>query len=298
MAMAKRVFLFILTNILILVTMSITWSILTRYFGVPQGYYPYLIFFSLFLGFGGAFLSLLMSKWMAKTMMGVKIIDPNVSDPRLKNVVFKVHNYAKAAGLSVMPEVGYYDSAEVNAFATGPSRRNSLVAVSAGLMHRMNDDEVDGVLAHEVAHIANGDMVTMTLLQGVINAIVIFAARVLANVVANAISKDERPGFFIQFGLIIAFEILFSLLGAIVVNAFSRFREYRADHGGAKLAGRDKMIAALERLKSTVDLIDEEQQAVASLKISGRNKSALQMLFASHPPLDQRIQRLQRANIV
>ena len=298
MAMGKRIFLFLLTNILVLITMSISWQVLNHFFDIPPGYYSYLIFFSVFLGFGGAIFSLMISKWMAKKMMGVQIFDHNVSDPRLKNVLFKVHSYAKAAGLSKMPEVGVYESPEVNAFATGPSRSNSLVAVSSGLIQRMNDDEVDGVLAHEVAHIANGDMVTMTLLQGVINAIVIFAARVLADIVASAISKDERPGFFIRFGLIIAFEIVFSLLGAIVVGFFSRFREYRADNGGAKLAGRDKMVAALTKLKGTTELIDTDQAAFQSFKISGRNKSALQMLFATHPPLDERIARLQKANIV
>jgi heat shock protein HtpX len=298
-AMSKRVFLFVLTNILIMVTLSITWQFVSRFFGLPPSGYEYLMFFAVVFGFGGAFISLFMSKFMAKQMLGVKTIQPNAADPNLRRVVERVHQFAKAAGLQKMPEVGIYGSAEVNAFATGPSRNNSLVAVSQGLLQRMDDAEVDGVLAHEVAHIANGDMVTMTLLQGIINAIVIFAARVIANIVANAISKDDRgPNPFVTFGIVIGLEILLSFLGAIVVNYFSRRREFRADLGGAKYAGRDKMISALRKLQNTQMLIEPEQAALQSLKIAGRKKSAMAMLFATHPALEDRIRALERANVL
>jgi heat shock protein HtpX len=298
-AMSKRVLLFVVTNILIMITLSVTWSFLSRALGLPPQGYEYLMFFAIVFGFGGAFISLFMSKFMAKTMMGVKIIDSKTANPDLRRVVEQVHHFSKAAGLTVMPEVGYYDSPEVNAFATGPSRNNSLVAVSAGLLNRMDQDEVDGVLAHEVAHIANGDMVTMTLLQGVINAIVIFAARVVANIIASSISKDERgPSPFVYFGIVMILEIVMSLLGAIVVNYFSRRREFRADLGGARYAGRAKMIGALRRLQGSQQLLEPEQQALQSLKISGPQKSALAMLFATHPALEDRIQALERATVL
>lgn len=298
-AMSKRVFLFVLTNILIMVTLSITWGIVSRYFGLPPNGYEYLMFFAVVFGFGGAFISLWMSKFMAKQMMGVKVISPTESNPTLRRIVERVHQYSKAAGLTKMPEVGYYESQEVNAFATGPSRNNSLVAVSMGLLNRMDEDEVDGVLAHEVAHIANGDMVTMTLLQGIINAIVIFLARIVANIIANAISKDDRgPSPFMTFGIVIALEIVFSLFGAIVVNYFSRRREFRADLGGAKYAGREQMISALRKLQGTQMLLEPEQAALQSLKISGRKKTALAILFATHPALEDRIQALERAKVL
>lgn len=298
-AMGKRVLLFVITNILIMVTLSITWQFVSRAFDLPPYGYEYLMFFAVVFGFGGAFISLLMSKFMAKRMLGVKIIDPRTNDPQLRRVVESVHQFAKAAGIKTMPEVGYYESPEVNAFATGPSKNNSLVAVSVGLLQRMNPDEVDGVLGHEVAHISNGDMVTMTLLQGVINAVVIFLARIIAQVVVNAMSKDDRgPGPFVYFGIVIGLEIIFSLFGAIVVNYYSRRREFRADMGGARYAGRDKMLNALKKLQGTQGLIAPEQATLQTLKISSKKKSALMMLFASHPPLEERIQRLERANVL
>lgn len=296
-AMSKRIFLFIITNILILITLSITWSIISKFFNLPPNGYEYLMFFAVVFGFGGAFISLLMSKWMAKRMMGVQIIAPNTQDSHARRLVENVHQYAKAAGLKTMPEVGIYESAEVNAFATGPSRNNSLVAVSRGLLNRMDQDEVDGVIGHEVAHIANGDMVTMTLLQGVINAIVIFLARVIANIVTSSGDRDSRSPFM-YFAVVIGLEICFSILGAVVVNYFSRQREFRADLGGAKYAGRSKMIASLKKLSNTTAFIEPEQEALQSLKISGKPKKALSFLFATHPPLEERIQRLERASIL
>jgi heat shock protein HtpX len=191
-----------------------------------------------------------------------------------------------------MPEVGIYESPEVNAFATGPSRNNSLVAVSSGLLRGMNRDEVEGVLGHEIAHIANGDMVTMTLVQGVINAFVIFFAKAAAWAIANFMrgNNDEGPSFMVAFGIEMVLHIIFGFVGMIIVAWFSRYREFRADQGGAKLAGTGKMVAALERLKSTTDLVDNRQESIAAFKISG--KGGFMALFSTHPPLEQRIARL------
>jgi heat shock protein HtpX len=194
-----------------------------------------------------------------------------------------------------MPEVGYYESPEINAFATGPSKNNSLVAVSTGLLTQMNRSEVEGVLAHEVAHIANGDMVTMTLIQGVVNAFVMFFARILAFAISNIFRKndDEGPSFMVQMVATIVLEIVFSILGSIVVAYFSRWREYRADAGGAKFAGKENMIGALEKLRRTLDSANEPEapKAMMSMKISSK-PNGFMSLFSSHPPLEQRIEAL------
>lgn len=298
-AIAKRVFLFVVVNILVVLTLSITMMVLSRFFGISlEGYSGLLILYSV-IGMGGAFISLFMSKWIAKKMFRIQIIDPRTSDPEQRSLVEMVHGLARQAGLKVMPEVGFYDSPEVNAFATGPSRKNSLVAVSAGLLHRMDKEQVEGVLGHEVAHIANGDMVTMTLIQGIINTLVLFISRLAAIAVANAISGDRDRGgsWGLQFGLYIAFQMILGILGAVVVNYFSRRREFRADAGSARIAGREKMISALRALGGTEDRLDNEHKAFASLKISGRTGSALARLLSTHPPLEERIQRLQSGRI-
>jgi heat shock protein HtpX len=295
--MFKRYFLLFGVNILIIATLGITLSILQGMGIIPHfsAGYQGLFMFCLFWGVGGAFINLLLSKWMAKKMMGVVMLSERGQGEEL---VRRVHQLARKAGLDKMPEVGYYNSPEVNAFATGPSRSNSLVAVSSGLLQRMNDDEVEGVLAHEVAHIANGDMVTMTLIQGVMNAFVMFAARAVAHLINNAM-RDENGngglGGFAYIGVVIVLDIFFGLLAAPVVMGFSRFREYRADTGGARLAGKQKMIAALESLKGTVDRIDNSQKQFASMKISGQSRFA--ELFSSHPALDKRIEALKRQSI-
>jgi heat shock protein HtpX len=203
---------------------------------------------------------------------------------------------ARKAGLSKMPEVGYYEAPEVNAFATGPSKNNSLVAVSTGLMNRMNRDQVEAVLGHEIAHVANGDMVTMTLIQGVMNTLVLFASRILASVAASAMRGDREGGgsWFVEFGLYMFFQSVLGILGAIVTNSFSRWREYRADAGGARLAGKERMISALRALQGTEELVDQDHKAFASLKISG-NPGRLAKLFSTHPPLEDRIARLQQS---
>jgi heat shock protein HtpX len=190
-----------------------------------------------------------------------------------------------------MPEVGWYDSPEVNAFATGPTKSRALVAVSSGLLSRMERNEVEGVLGHEITHVANGDMVTMTLLQGVVNAFVLFLARVIAFAVTQGVREENRG--MVQFAVIIVLQIALSLLGAMVVAAFSRWREFRADRGGAQLAGTQSMIAALERLRQNAELVDTRQEALATLKINGA-PSRMMALLASHPPLEVRIERLQQ----
>ncbi|WII71406.1 protease HtpX [Bdellovibrio sp. 22V] len=298
MAFLKRIGLFVLTNILVMVTIGIVWSLVSRFLGLAglNSYIPFLMAFCLVWGMGGAFISLLMSKWMAKMFHGVKVIESNNPNPELRALVNKVHELARRAQLPKMPEVGVYESIDINAFATGPSKGNSLVAVSTGLLQRMNDKEVEGVLAHEVAHIANGDMVTMTLIQGIVNAFAMFFSRILANLVASNV--EERYREIVRFAVTILGDIAFTLLGSIVVNYFSRRREFRADAGGAKYSSRDNMVAALQKLRSVYDLpIPPEEGQTATLMISNRDKGGLAKLFMTHPPLEVRIEALQRARI-
>lgn len=296
MQMIKRFGLFIATNLLVIVTIGIVWSILSSYFGIGNlANNGNLLIYCLVWGMVGSFISLFMSKWMAKMSYGVKIVEPNVADPDLQYLVRKVHEFARAANLPKMPEVGYYESEDLNAFATGPSKSNSLVAVSTGLLNRMTKEEVDGVLAHEVAHIANGDMVTMTLIQGVVNAFVLFFSKIVARVVASNV--DEKYATIVRFGVEIAAYVVFAGLGAIIVNTFSRAREFRADSGGAKLASRQSMIAALEKLRRAYDMPihEDEHQATATLMISHRQKGKITALFMTHPPLEVRIEALKKA---
>lgn len=291
----KRIFLFIAVNILMVLSINILYTLLVSFGLVPPGEYSNLIVLSLLMGMGGSFLSLMISKWMAKKAMGVKIIEAHGP---YGEIVQKVHFLARRAGLEKMPEVGVYESPEVNAFATGPSRNNSLVAVSTGLLHNMSSDEVEGVLAHEVAHIANGDMVTMTLVQGVINAIVYFLTFIVVNIVQNALRSDDSEegggmgDFFLRHILFSVFYGALSFAAYPIIAWFSRYREYRADEGGAKLAGKEKMIAALERLKTKVDLIKNDDQSIQAMKIS--NKTSWGALFSTHPPLAVRIEALRR----
>jgi heat shock protein HtpX len=301
MQMTKRVFLLVAVNILVMTTITLVLGLLGagRYF--PQGRLAGLAVFCLVWGFGGAFISLALSRLMAKWLMGVKVIPPDTRDPQLRALVDTVHGLARGAGLPRLPEVGIYESDDVNAFATGPSKSRALVAVSTGLLQRMGNREVEGVLGHEVAHIANGDMVTMTLIQGVVNAFVLFLSRVLAFVIGQALrSRDDREGGggMIEFLLVMVFQIVFSILGSTVVCWFSRQREFRADAGGASLAGRQNMINALHalgRLHNPQVAAAEAQQAQSfqSLKISGQT-GGLMALFATHPPIEQRIARLEQ----
>ena len=291
--MIKRVFLFVAINMLVLVTISIVLQILgVRPYLTAYGIdYQALMVFCLVWGMGGAFISLGLSRIMAKWMLGVKVIDPERTHGELGALVHMVHRLAKSANLPAMPEVGVYDSPEVNAFATGPTKARALVAVSSGLMGRMSQRQMEGVLGHEVAHIANGDMVTMTLLQGVVNAFVMFFARVIAFAVSQNVKEESRR--MVNLMVTMVLEIAFSLLGAMVVAYFSRQREFRADAGGAKLAGSASMIDALKALKKSVETIGvEEHASLATLKISG-SPSGLMALLATHPPLDARITRLE-----
>lgn len=298
--MFRRILLFAAVNILIMTTITVVTSLLgvNKYLSAAGGIqYGALLAFCLIWGMGGAFISLLLSKLMAKWMMGVKIVDPQ-NPGSYRELVERVHRLAERAGLGKMPEVGYYESPEINAFATGPSKNNSLVAVSTGLLTQMNRSEVEGVLAHEVAHIANGDMVTMTLIQGVVNAFVMFFARILAFAISNLFRKndDEGPNFMVgmvQMVATIVLEIVFSILGSMVVAYFSRWREYRADAGGARFAGKENMIGALEKLRRTLDSANEPEapKAMMSLKISSK-PNGFMSLFSSHPPLEQRIEAL------
>ena len=298
MRIAKRVFLFLAVNVLVVATISIVLSALgVRPYLTARGLdLGSLAIFCLVWGFGGAFISLGLSRVMAKWGMGVKLIDPGTPDPSAQELVSTVHRLAQAAGLRTMPQVGIYDSDEVNAFATGPTKNRSLVAVSTGLLRRLRRDEVEGVLGHEIAHVANGDMVTMTLVQGVVNAFTMFLARVLAFFVAQLFRRDEEGGgvsHLVYFIATLVFDIAFSILGSIVVAWFSRLREFRADAGGAQLAGRDRMVGALEALQRTYGIVDpaDSQAAVQTLKISGHPRG-LMKFFSTHPPLETRIARL------
>jgi len=294
----KRFGYFILTNLLVVVTIGIAWSLISHFLGLAglNQYIPTLMAFCLVWGMGGAFISLFISKFAAKTFHGVKVIEPNTNQPELRALVEKVHELARRAQLPKMPEVGIYESYDVNAFATGPSKSNSLVAVSTGLLQRMNDKEVEGVLGHEVSHIANGDMVTMTLIQGVVNAFAMFFSRVLANILASNV--DEKFRSIVHFACVILGDIAFTLLGSIVVNFYSRKREYRADAGSAKISSRGNMIAALQRLQSLHEAPPSTDDAYASLKISGREKKgSIADLFMTHPALQDRINALERGRV-
>lgn len=293
----KRVSLFLITNILVIATLSIVSNLIFAFLGVDpsSGHMSSMMIFCAVWGMGGAFISLLMSKWMAKRMMGLQIIDPQTRDPRAREVVEMVYAMARKAKLPKMPEVGIYESADINAFATGPSKSNSLVAVSTGLLNRMSKEEVEGVIGHEVAHIANGDMVTMTLIQGIVNAFVMFFARILANVISSQV--DEKARGAVHFGLVILFDIVFAILASVVVNYFSRLREFRADAGGAKYAGKEKMIAGLRKLQAQFSHVEADDGAMATLKISNRSKGIMAW-FSTHPPLEDRIRRLERAQIL
>ncbi|CAG9296269.1 protease HtpX [Celerinatantimonas diazotrophica] len=286
----KRVLLFILTNLAVVLVLGIILNIVFAMTGIHSRSYAGLLVFASVFGFGGAFISLLLSKWMAKRSVGAQVI----SQPRNSEehwLLSTVQAQANAAGIG-MPEVAIYHSSEVNAFATGASRNNSLVAVSSGLLNSMTRDEAEAVLAHEVSHIANGDMVTLTLIQGVVNTFVIFLARVVAGIIANVgnNSDEDRPamGGLAYMATVFVLELVFGMLASVVVMWFSRQREYRADAGSAQLVGRQKMIAALQRLGQGHE--SELEGSIAAFGINGR--SSFSELFMSHPPIAKRIEAL------
>ncbi len=288
----KRIFLFLATNIAILLVLGVVLRLLgvDRILdeqGVGLDYWNLLVFCAVF-GMGGSFISLAMSKWVAKRMTGARVIEQpaNAAETWL---VQTVSQHAQASGIG-MPEVAIFDSPEVNAFATGARRDHALVAVSTGLLRAMNKDEAEAVIGHEVSHVANGDMITLTLIQGVVNVFVLFLSRVVGHVVDRVILKNERGhglGFFVTT---IVAQVVLGILASTIVMWFSRQREFRADAGGARLAGREKMIAALERLKAGQPAPLPEQ--MAAFGISGSGGGGLRRLFSTHPSLDERIERL------
>ena len=291
----KRIFLFILTNIAVLAVISITLRLLgvDRWLDASGGInFSALLAMSAVIGFSGAIISLFMSKWMAKQSVGAQVIT-NPFDPTERWLVETVRRQAQAAGIG-MPEVAIYDAPDVNAFATGWNRNNALVAVSTGLLNSMSRDEAEAVLAHEVSHVANGDMVTLTLIQGVVNTFVVFFAKLFGYFVDRVLLKNDGrdgPGIGAFVAEIVA-QLVLGVLASMIVMWFSRQREFRADAGGASLAGRQKMIAALERLKANHEQTALPQQMAAS-GISGG--SAMSRLFMTHPPLDERIEALRTA---
>jgi heat shock protein HtpX len=305
MGFLRGAFFFGLVNIFVMLTVTVLASVINYFvFGTATpttGYLPLLVM-SCVWGTGGAFISLMMSKYLAKKSMGLHMIDPQSARGQERDLVETVHRLARAAQLPAMPEVGIYESADVNAFATGPSKSNSLVAVSTGLLNAMDREQVEGVLGHEVAHIANGDMVILTLVQGVVNSFVIFFSRILASVVAGSSSDDNRrSGGGTEFMFVMLFQFLFGLLGNMVVCYFSRLREFRADRGGAQFAGRNKMISALQALQAQsgrrLNNESTEPDSYAVAKISNLRGGGLLSLFSTHPSLELRIQKLQQTQL-
>lgn len=291
----KRIALFLATNLAIVLVLSITMRLLgiEPYLNANGLNLKSLLIFAAVMGFGGSLISLMISKWTAKMSVGAQVIEtPRNADERW--LIETVARQAQAAGIR-MPEVAIYDSPDVNAFATGPSKHNSLVAVSTGLLQKMTREEAEAVLGHEVSHAANGDMVTLALIQGVVNTFVMFLSRVIGHTVDRVIFKNEQghgPAFFVT--MIIA-ELILGILASIIVMWFSRQREFRADRGGAQLAGRRGMINALKRLQSLHEphpLPDK----MAAFGINGGRNGGLKALFMTHPPLEDRIAALEAAN--
>jgi heat shock protein HtpX len=291
----KRVLLFLATNFAILMVASVTLRLLgiEPWLDANGINFTSLLVFGAVLGFGGAFVSLAISKWTAKRMMGVQVIE----NPRNADEAWLVETVRRLAGQAGigMPEVGYFNSPAPNAFATGARRDKSLVAVSTGLLQRMSRSEVEAVLGHEVSHVANGDMVTLTLIQGVVNTFVFVASRLIGNVVDRVVFRNENghgPAFWITT---IVAELVLAFLATMIVMWFSRQREFRADAGGARLAGRQNMIGALQALgRGHADALPEK---MAAFGISGRKGEGLRRLFTSHPPIEERVAALQAATI-
>ena len=295
----KRIFLFLATNIAIILVITAIIFVLERYFGfhisssVSNGYGG-LFVFALIFGFVGSFISLAISRWMAKRAYDIQLISETRLmdyDSKTQMVYTTVSTIAKQNGID-MPEVGVYESADPNAFATGPSKNKSLVAVSTGLLESMTAPEIEGVIAHEMSHILNGDMVTMTLLQGVLNTFVIFFARIIGSIIDKTVFKNEEGNGWGYFITVIVLEIILGILASLVLMAFSRYREYRADEGSSRLVGKDKMILALKRLQYIVtnkEIVDDGK--LATFKI--HSEKGFMTLFMSHPDLGDRIKNLE-----
>lgn len=288
--MFKRIALFLATNLAVMLLLGLVLSVLQSVFGIRLGNNGVLIVFASIFGFGGALFSLAISKWMAKRATGMQVITQPQNESE-QWLVATVRRQAEASGIK-MPEVGIYDAPEINAFATGPSRNNSLVAVSTGLLRAMKREEAEAVLAHEVSHVANGDMVTMALIQGVLNTFVIVLARLVGRFIDATVfgNRDEGPGFG-YYIIVFVLDMVFGLLASIIAMRFSRWREFRADAGSAKLVGKEKMIAALQRLAQTYGESTLPNE-VRAFGISGGVAHGLKGLFMSHPPLEERIAAL------
>jgi heat shock protein HtpX len=290
----RRIILFVATNLAVMALLTI----IVKIFGIDTYTYSKaginfqgLLVMSAVLGFGGSFISLLASKWVAKWQTGARVIE-NPSNPTESWLLSTVRRQAEGAGIG-MPEVAIYDAPEMNAFATGATRNSALVAVSTGLLQQMSQEEVEAVLAHEVSHVANGDMVTMTLLQGVLNTFVIFLARVVGTVIDRAISgnRDNGGGGIAYFLIVMVLQVVLGILASVIVMAFSRWREFRADAGSARLSSKQKMISALERLGQGRG----ENSLPSAIQAFGIAGGGMRKLFSSHPPIEERIAALRKA---
>lgn len=297
--MLKRIALFLATNLAIIVVISVILSVFNvqPYLTEHGLNYASLLIYAAVIGFTGSFISLFISKWMAIHAFGIVIITKPTNEVEIW-LVTEVRQLAKKNNIA-MPDVGIYQSPEPNAFATGWSKNRALVAVSTGLLASMDQDEIEGVLGHEVSHVANGDMVTLALIQGVVNTFVIFFARIAAFFVSQFFRRDEGEGVhdgFAYYGVAILFEIFFGILATMIVMWFSRHREFRADAGSAKTVGKGKMIKALERLQHVMDKapVDDRAPAFNAMKIAGHHRWLA--LFSSHPPLEKRIQALRKSH--
>jgi heat shock protein HtpX len=290
----KRIFLFLVTNLAVVLVLSIVARItgLDVWLAAHGQSYTGLLVFATLFGFGGSFISLLLSKTMAKHAMGVQIIDPQTTDPTGRWLLGVVENYARNVGVG-MPEVGIFQSQDANAFATGASRNSALVAVSTGLLQQMGRQEVEAVVGHEMTHVANGDMVTLTLIQGVMNTFVIFLSRVIGGLVDRSGNGRGGMGYF---ATVIVLQLVLGILASIIVAWFSRQREFRADRGGAQLAGKPNMIGALQDLKRVHEPLPAKQFVAFGIA-EGPVGGEFKRLFMSHPPLDERIAALQALNI-
>jgi heat shock protein HtpX len=288
--------LFLATNLAVVLLLYVVAEVtgLNAWLAIHGGSLGGLLVFSAFFGFAGSFISLAMSKTIAKASMGVRVIGQS-ADPTEQWLLGVVQQHARAVGVG-MPEVGIFDSPEPNAFATGANRNSALVAVSTGLLQRMNHQEIEAVLGHEMTHVANGDMVTLTLLQGVVNTFVIFLSRVIGNIIDRAVFRSEDGRGIASFVTVIVLQLVLGILANIIVMWFSRRREFRADRGGAELTGKGNMIAALEELKRVHEPLPSQQFAAFGIA-DGSVAGGLKRLFVSHPPLDERIAALRALEI-
>lgn len=287
----KRVLLFIATNLAVLLILSIVINIVCNALGIQRGSMGGILVLAAVFGFGGAFISLWISKWMALRSTGAKLIE-QPANAQEQWLLATVRRQAEMAGIGI-PQIAIYPANDINAFATGAKRDNALVAVSTGLLDNMSQDEAEAVLGHEISHIVNGDMVTLTLIQGVLNTFVIFLARIIAMAIDNFFRRDDEGeglGFFAYMATVFVLEIIFGLAASIIVMWFSRQREYRADAGGASLAGKNKMISALRRLQNNAE--PELEGSLLAFGINGKKRTMAEW-FMSHPPLEKRIAALE-----